>query len=81
MSELYDKLTNMLAVIPVIMMITLTNVIIAATMAGVVFIQLISVAGWGKTLSLVIAILVAIAVHLYIFCQPKIRNYIQVRSQ
>lgn len=81
MSTLYDKVSNALAVIPVIMFITFTNVIIASVMAGVTFIQLVAVLGWSKGLSLVVAILVAAAVHAYIVFQPKIRNYISARSK
>jgi hypothetical protein len=79
--SLYDKMANALAVIPVIVMVTLVNVLIASVMAGMTFIQLVAVAGWSKGVSLVVAILVAIAVHVYIVLQPKIRNYIDTRSQ
>lgn len=79
--SLIDRVSNALAVIPVIVMVTLANVLIASVMAGVTFIQLVAVAGWSKGVSLGVAILVAIAVHAYIVFQPKIRNYIDTRSQ
>jgi ABC-type dipeptide/oligopeptide/nickel transport system permease subunit len=81
MATLHSKLAQALAVIPVILLVTLVNVVIASTLAGITFIQLIAVLGWSKGASLVVAILVAIAVHTYIACQPKIRNYISVRSK
>lgn len=80
MSSTGDKLLRLLAVIPVIMMMTFANVLIASVMAGVTFIQLVAVVGLSKGTSLGVAILVAIAVHGYIMLQPKIRNYI-ARSQ
>ena len=61
--SLYDRVADALAVIPVILMVTFTNVLIASVMAGVTFIQLVAVAGWSKGVSLGVAILVAIAVH------------------
>jgi hypothetical protein len=79
--SLYDKVSDALAVIPVIVMVTFANVLIASVMAGVTFIQLVAVAGWSKGVSLGVAILVAIAVHAYIVFQPKIRNYIDTRSR
>lgn len=76
-----EKLANALAVIPVIVMITFANVLIASIVSGFIFIQLVAVVGWSKGVSLGVAILVAIAVHAYIVFQPKIRNYISRRSQ
>jgi membrane protein YdbS with pleckstrin-like domain len=76
-----EKLANALAVIPVIVMITFANVLIASIVSGFVFIQLVAVVGWSKWASLGVAILIAIAVHGYIVLQPKIRNYISRRSQ
>lgn len=81
MSELSDKLANLLAVTPVIILTTLANTFIAFVMAGFTFLELVSLAGWSKGFSLGAAILVAVAVHVYIACQPKIRNYIKARSQ
>jgi len=78
--NLYDKIATALAVIPVIIMVTLANVLIASVMAGMTFIQLVAVAGWSKNVSLGVAILVAIVVHAYIVFQPKIRKYIDTRS-
>jgi hypothetical protein len=75
-----SKLLQLLAVIPVICMWTLANVIIASTLAGLTFIQLMAVAGWSKQASLGAAILVAVAVFIYIWLQPKIRSFI-ARSQ
>lgn len=80
-SSFSDKLRDLLAVVPVIMMWTIINVLISFTLAFVVFVQLITVYGWEKRLSMGVAVLVAIAVHLYIWGQPKIRKYISARSQ
>jgi len=76
MSSTSNKLLRLLAVIPVIMMMTFANVIIASVMAGLTFIHLTTEVGLSKGVSLGAAILVAIAVHAYIVYQPKIRNYI-----
>jgi len=78
---LYDKIANALAVIPVIIMVTLINVLIASVMGMMVFLQLMFVGGLSKAPAEILAILVAIAVYLYIWYQPKIRSYISTRSQ
>lgn len=78
---LYDKIANALAVIPVIIMVTLINVLIASVMGMMTFLQLMFVGGWTKAPAEILAILVAIAVYLYIWYQPKIRRYISTRSQ
>jgi hypothetical protein len=78
---LYDRLASALAVIPVIVGVTLINVIIASVMGMVTFLQLLTVAGWSKLASEAVAILVAIAVMGYIWLQPKIRNYISGKEQ
>jgi len=78
---LYDKVANALAVIPVIIMVTLINVLIASVMGMMVFLQLMFVGGLSKAPAEILAILVAIAVYLYIWYQPKIRSYISTRSQ
>lgn len=75
-----SNLQILLRVIPVIVMWTFANVLIASVLAGVTFIQLVAVLGWSKSISLCVAILVAIAVNAYIMLQPKIRNYM-VRSK
>lgn len=75
-----DKLAIALQVIPVILLVTLIDVLITSVMAGVTFLQLITVLGWSKGVSLAVAILVAVAVQAYIYFQPKIRNFIKVRS-
>lgn len=80
MSSFHKRLANTLAVLPVIILVTFTNVLIASVMAGATFLQLLTVLNWSKSSSLVVAILVAVAVYLYIIFQPKIRNYINVRS-
>jgi len=80
-TSLHERLSKALAVIPVILITTIINVLMSSTLATIAFIQLVSVAQWGKLASLVVAILIAIAVQLYIWFQPKIRNYIRVRSQ
>jgi hypothetical protein len=74
--ELKSNLFRLLTVIPVHVMWVLANVIIASTMASIVFIQLVAVAGWSKNASLGVAILTAIAVMVYIWLQPKIRTYL-----
>jgi DNA integrity scanning protein DisA with diadenylate cyclase activity len=81
MSVMTDKLTRLLVVLPVIISVALTNVVIAFAMAGLVFIQLISVYNWTQMRSLIAAILIAVAVHAYIYFQPNIRRYISARSQ
>lgn len=76
-----DPLAKALAVIPVILITTIINVLMSSTLATIAFIQLVSVAQWGKYSSLAVAILIAISVQLYIWFQPNIRNYTRVRSQ
>jgi hypothetical protein len=71
-----SPLTRLLAVIPVICLWVFANVIIASSMAGLTFIQLMAVAGWSKQASEGVAILVATAVMVYIWLQPKIRSFI-----
>lgn len=71
-----SKLSRLLTVIPVICLWTFANVIIASSMAGLTFIQLIAVAGWSKQASEGVAILVATVVMAYIWLQPKIRSFI-----
>ena len=80
MSHIRKQLGNLLAVLPAILLLVFVNTFIAAALAGEVFLQLVAVVGWSKNLSLGVAILVAIVVHVYIMLQPKIRNYIKVRS-
>ena len=75
-----SKLAQLLAIIPVICLWVFANVIIASTLAGITFIQLMAVAGWSKQASEGAAILVAVAVFIYIWMQPKIRSFI-ARSQ
>ena len=75
-----NGLANALAVIPVIIMLVFANTLIASALAGVVFVQLIAVAGWSKGTSLLAAVLVAVVVHAYIYLQPKIRSYVGARS-
>lgn len=81
MSDSDNKLSNALAAIPVILMMTFANVIIATVMGMVTFMQLFMVYGWTKWSSSLVAILIAIAVHVYIRLQPNIRRYIDRRSQ
>lgn len=71
-----DKLLSLLAVIPVVIFWTLTNVLISAVMAGITFIQLVAVLNWSKGISLAASIIVAVAVQMYIVLQPKIRQFI-----
>ena len=81
MSTLQASLSKALAVIPVILLTLVVNVLIATVMGMVTFMQLIWVYGWSKWSATTVAILVAIAVHVYIMLQPKIRSYISRRSQ
>jgi hypothetical protein len=80
-TSLHERLSKALAVIPVILITTIINVLMSSTLATIAFIQLVSVAQWDKYASLAIAVLIAIAVRVYIWLQPNIRNYIRVRSQ
>jgi MFS superfamily sulfate permease-like transporter len=75
-----DRLSNALAAIPVILMTTIANVIIATVMGMVTFMQLFWAYGVSRWPSTIVAVLVAIAVHVYIRLQPNIRNYIDRRS-
>jgi len=76
----YDRITRTLSVLPVIVLVTLANVFIAFSTAGVVLVQLLA-AGINKHLSLGVALLVAIGVHTHIVFYHKIRNFIKTRSQ
>lgn len=77
MSTISQKLFQLLSVLPFILAWTLVNTLISSVMAGVTFIQLISVAEWSKTTALITAIMVAIAIHIYLFLQPQIRSIIK----
>jgi len=76
MSTISNKLLHLLTVIPVIIMWTFANTLISFVMAGVTFLQLISVANWNKTPALIVSIFVAILVHSYLYFQPNIRRFI-----
>lgn len=76
MSRLRDKVTQFLAILPAILLVTFANVFISFTVAAVVMLQLIT-GGHNKYLSLGVAILVAIVTHFYIVFNHKIRNYIK----
>lgn len=77
MSDLTDdKLQKLLTVIPVIIFNVLITTLISFVLACVTLIQLVAVVGWSREISLVVAILVAMAVNLYIWLQPMIRNFI-----
>lgn len=78
--SLYDKIANALAVIPVIILMTLANVLIALVLSIEASVLLVN-SGVSKGVSLGVAILVAIAVTAYIRFQPNIRRYIDTRSQ
>lgn len=79
MNQTLKKVVDFLTVVPVVAITIFTNMTIAFIVASVTFIQLIS-NGWNKDLSLGIAIVIAIGVHVYIAVQPKIKNYIDTRS-
>jgi len=76
-----DKLTEALAVIPVIIMMTLIDVLIASIVSITFFLHLVLVMEISKGVSLGMAILVAIAVLAYIRFQPNMRKYIDTRSR
>ena len=80
MSPLANRIARLLAVVPAIFMMTMANVFIGFTVAGVVLLQMIT-NGVNKHVSLATAILVAVAVHLYIIFNHKIRAYINKHSQ
>lgn len=75
-----DELSKALAVIPVIIMMTLADVLIASTISISAFLQLTLVYGISKGISLGVAVLVAMAVMAYIRFQPNMRRYIDTRS-
>jgi hypothetical protein len=79
LGEKLDRFLSAVSVMAVLILMVLTNVALSATAAGVTFIQLLAVAGWSKGHAIVASILVAVAVHAYIYFQPQIRNYISVR--
>lgn len=74
-----EKLANLMAVLPVIIIMTFTNVIISFVMGMTAFLQLIWVVHCSKTMAEILAVLVAVAVHFYIWGQPIIRGYITRR--
>jgi len=76
-----ERLSNFLAALPVILLSTLFNVFIASVMGIMVFLQLQLVAEWPRSSSEAAALLMAVVTYLYIWWQPKIRNYISTRSQ
>jgi len=78
--DFYDRMARLLSVLPAIILLTITNIFIAFSTAGVVMLQLLA-AGFNKHLTLGVAILVAIGVHAYIVFNHKIRDYIKTRSQ
>jgi hypothetical protein len=75
------SLSQLLAVLPIIIIKTMVDMIIAFALAMMVFMHLVLVAGWDKRVSEGVALLTATVVYLYIWLQPKIRNYISARSQ
>lgn len=75
-----STLNKVLATLPAILLVTFANVAIAFITASVILIQLIS-NGVNKHLSLMVSIVVAIAVHLYIIFNHKLRNYIKNQGQ
>ena len=77
---LYDKLAKLLAVVPIIFGMVIINTVLASAMGMLVFVQLLSVYGWSKLASEVVAILVAVAVLAYVYYQPKIRSYIKSKE-
>ena len=76
-----DKLSETLAVVPVIIMVTLVDVLIASIVSINTFLHCVLILNLSKPFSLGVAILVAIAVTAYIRLQPKIRKYIDTRSR
>lgn len=67
---------RLLQVIPALILVVLANVFISCCTAGVVLIQLLA-RGYNKDLSLGMAILIAVGVHVYLMWNHKIRNFIK----
>jgi hypothetical protein len=76
MSPLREAVAKLLFMIPVLILVVVTNVLIAFSTSAVVFLQLITV-GVNKHISLGAAILVAVGVHVYIVYHHKIRNHLK----
>ncbi len=76
-----EGLANVMAAYAVVLMTTFANVIISFIMGMAIFIQLRFVAELARVPSEMIAVLVAMATYLYIWYQPKIRNYVSTRSK
>lgn len=74
-----SHINRWLAAIPAILLLTFANVLIGFTVSGVALIQLLA-SGYNKYFALLVAILVAIAVHLYIIFNHKIRAYIKIQG-
>lgn len=71
-----SNFTKLIAVIPAIVIMTIANVFIGFTVAGVVLLQMMS-SGANKYVALLTAIMVALAVNGYIIFNHKLRAYIK----
>jgi hypothetical protein len=71
-----EQLTKILATLPIILMLTFANTLIASVMGIATFWQLNIVLGWSKPLAEATSLLIAVAAYAYIWWQPKIRTYI-----
>lgn len=80
MSNRHSKLSTLLSVLPAILLLTFANVFISFTSAAVVLIQLIA-NGANKYVALIVAIMVAVSIHLYIAFNHKLRNYIKKQGE
>ena len=69
------SLSRLLAVVPVLLLVTFTNVFICFASSAVVLMQLLT-NGTNRYVALFVAVLVAIGVHFYLVFNHKIRNYI-----
>lgn len=70
-----NKFARLLAIVPAMILMTIANVFIEVSVAGVVFLQLIS-NGTNKYIAITMAALVAIVVYLYIRFNHKIKEYV-----
>jgi len=74
--RILENLKRLLWALPVIFFVTIIDILITFSTAGVVLLELLS-AGVNKYLSLGVAILIAIGVTVYIRLSHKIRDHIK----
>lgn len=71
-----NNVVKILSAVPAMVIMVLCNTIIGLTISGLVMIEMLS-AGCNKYLSLAVAMVVAIVVHLYVAFNHKLREYIK----